>query len=101
MIFHSQRVQSLYDRIGGEINYGYMIRYTDETTTAPDYNILRSMVGTQTRVLVWFKSVGYPYILYSTSQFEPEHEFSDEDYYISREGLHWFSVWRKDSAARG
>lgn len=37
------QIQDLYTRVSNNTNYGYMIRYTSESTTNPDYNMLRSM----------------------------------------------------------
>ena len=37
------QIQDLYSRKANGTNYGYQIRYTSESTTNPDYNMLRSM----------------------------------------------------------
>lgn len=36
-------IDDLYNREAAGVNYGYMIRYSSESTTNPDYNMLRSM----------------------------------------------------------
>ena len=37
------QIQDLYSRKANGTNYGYQTRYTSESTTNPDYNMLRSM----------------------------------------------------------
>lgn len=44
---------------------------------------------------VLFKSPYHPFVLYSDGWSEPNHGFSDEDFYISRKGLHWFTIHKK------
>lgn len=41
--FSQSQIQDLYTRAAIGTNYGYMIRYSSESTTNPDYNMLRSM----------------------------------------------------------
>lgn len=41
--FNKSKINSLYNREANGTNYGFQIRYTSESTTNPDYNMLRSM----------------------------------------------------------
>ena len=41
--FSQSQIQDLYTRVSNNTNYGFQIRYTSESTTNPDYNMLRSM----------------------------------------------------------
>ena len=40
---NQSQIQDLYNQKANGTNYGYRIRYTSESTTNPDYNMLRSM----------------------------------------------------------
>lgn len=42
-VFDGAKIQGLYNREFAGANYGFQIRYTSESTTNPDYNMLRSM----------------------------------------------------------
>ncbi len=41
--FNQSQIQDLYNRVSNGTNYGFQIRYNSESTTNPDYNMLRSM----------------------------------------------------------
>ena len=41
--FNSSQIQTLYQKSGSNTNYGFQLRYSSESTTNPDYNMLRSM----------------------------------------------------------
>ena len=41
--FNPSQIQTLYQKSGSNTNYGFQLRYSSESTTNPDYNMLRSM----------------------------------------------------------
>ena len=55
-------IDDLYNREAAGMNYGYQIRYTSESTTNPDYNMLRSMEYPTTSEQPLF-TVNYGYTL--------------------------------------
>ena len=63
--FSQSQIQDLYTRAAIGTNYGYMIRYSSESTTNPDYNMLRSMEYPTTSEQPTF-TVTYAYTLPSS-----------------------------------
>ena len=60
--FNKSKINSLYNREANGTNYGFLIRYTSESTTNPDYNMLRSMEYPTASEQPLF-TVGYGYSL--------------------------------------